>query len=52
MLGPFAGLSRAAEPFQVILWQASKIGRVVPFQTWEMDCDEIREFCAFFCGKH
>lgn len=42
VLGPFSGLSTAAEPLQVIPWRANKIGRLVPFQTWEMDCDEIR----------
>lgn len=45
VLGPFSSLSRDAEPFQVIPWQASKIGRLVTFQIWEMDC-------ALFCDQH
>lgn len=44
VLGQFPGLSRAAKLLQVIAQRASRIGRLllVPFQTWELDCDEIR----------
>lgn len=43
VLGRCSGLSRTAKLLQVIAQWVRRTGRLllVPFQTWEMGCDEI-----------
>lgn len=40
---------RAAKLLQLIAWHANRIGRLhpVPFQTWEVICDEISSLSEF-----